>query len=176
MGLDMYLYRCAKPTHSKLTEYFEKSDIDDDPSMFCDTFMKFARIIKKKDKRWDVDKINKTFGVEVDHIYANVPFVCVQYTNDGVRFICNNNTTIFIDKKDILKFTYDEEKEVYAIDLIEVAYQRKGLNDTGLKLIPENLSYSDNKKRIEKMVRLGGLSKQFIEKWVDGETVFHPSW
>ena len=168
MGLDMYLYRCAKPTHSKLTEYFTKSDVDDDPSMFCDTFMKFARIIKKKDKRWDIDKINKTFGVEVGHIYA--------YTNDGVRFMCNDDTTVFIDKKDILKFTYDEEKEVYAIDLIEVAYQRKGLNDTGLKLIPKNLSYSDDKKRIENMVRLGGLSKQFIEKWVDGEIVFHPSW
>jgi hypothetical protein len=185
MGLDMYLFRTKKPSYTDETSYFHKEQVDGNPHLYCETFLKFAELTKRKNKYYDEEKINKTFGVKINYVSYMGP--------DGVGFSCedvvpeehqeNNedhlfrgDRTLFISYDDIENFLYEREDEMYAIDLEFVDYQRKGLNDTGWDLIPENVSYSDNKGRITKMTLFGNLSESFITNWVDGETVFHPWW
>lgn len=64
----------------------------------------------------------------------------------------------------------------YVYKTEEIDYQRKGLNDRGWELLPDNCCYSTNKENVELMVKDGGLSKSFINNWVDGETAIIGWW
>lgn len=54
-----------------------------------------------------------------------------------------------------------EEKscQYYACELIEIDYQRKGLNDYGWEHMPDNCSYCDEKTVVKEMVK-GEISKK----------------
>lgn len=67
-------------------------------------------------------------------------------------------------------------KPAYVYKTKEIDYQRKGLNDYGWSLLPDNCCYSTNKENVELMVKDGGLSKSFINKWVDGKTAIMGWW
>lgn len=74
------------------------------------------------------------------------------------------------------KYSFTEWKDVIAFDLKELAYQREGLNERGWELLPDpdkEPALSDDKERVRLMTEEGGLSKEFIEKWEDGQTIFN---
>ena len=64
----------------------------------------------------------------------------------------------------------------YVYQTEELDYQRKGLNDYGWSLLPENCTYCFDKDVVEKLVEEGGLSETFIENWIDGETALYAWW
>lgn len=74
------------------------------------------------------------------------------------------------------KYITEKNTNKYAVKLEEIDYQRKGLNDTGWGLLPENCGYCDDKDLIRKITKEGGLSESFIENWIDDETVFWAWW
>lgn len=120
----------------------------------------------------------KTIGINEKLIDAS-PYMTTTIKSDGYKY-----TIVFKlnDPKDPElenykgKYIISKEEEKYAVKLEEVEYQRRGLNDTGWDLLPENCCYCDDKNLIRQMTERGGLSKSFIDEWIDGETVFRPWW
>jgi hypothetical protein len=74
------------------------------------------------------------------------------------------------------KYICSEWFEEYAFQLEELAYQRKGLNDEGWELLPENDALCDDKELVRQLAEQGGLSAEFLDNWIDGCTVFHAWW
>lgn len=74
------------------------------------------------------------------------------------------------------KYTKNEWSKRCAFTLTDLAYQRGGLNETGWELLPENCTLCDDKELVHRLVDKGGLSREFIEKWEDGVTVFYVWW
>jgi hypothetical protein len=85
--------------------------------------------------------------------------------------------TEFLDWNDDTR-RFEKTVDVYVFNRKEVAYQRKGLNKRGQELLDEsyNSLYLDDKQLVETLVREGGLSQEFLDVWVDGETMFVASW
>lgn len=74
------------------------------------------------------------------------------------------------------KYVAERVDEVYSCMMDEIDYQRKGLNDTGWTLLPENCSYCGDRNVIENLCNKGGLSMSFLENWEDGKTLFCAWW
>lgn len=74
------------------------------------------------------------------------------------------------------KYVAERVDEVYSCIMDEVDYQRKGLNDTGWTLLPENCSYCGDRTVIENLCNRGGLSMSFLRNWEDGKTLFCAWW
>jgi hypothetical protein len=81
-----------------------------------------------------------------------------------------------IDAKQEKDYTTKADFEQLAFIREQVAYQRKGLNDYGWSLLPENCEYDDNLKNVKEMVMRGGLSEEFLDEWVEDETVLWAWW
>lgn len=89
------------------------------------------------------------------------------------------NITISIDngdKKAFDQITFTKDTPTYVIKEEEIDYQRKGLNERGWELLPENCTYCMDKVVIEQLVEEGNLSESFLENWVDGETALMAWW
>ena len=86
--------------------------------------------------------------------------------------------SLFLQKKekDLEKFTYTKVRPSYVIKKKEVDYQRKGLNDRGWELLPDNCTYCTDESIVELLVEEGNLSESFLENWVDGETALYAWW
>lgn len=79
---------------------------------------------------------------------------------------------------------HDELKDIYMVQEVEphyvwkseqVAYQRKGLSSTGWELLPDNCSYCFDKSVVEALIE-EGLSEEFLDEWIDGETALVAWW
>jgi len=183
MGLDIRLYETGHPSFTDATKYFNKTQVDNNPANFSETFFKYANVIKKINHYYDFDKINKTFGVKIECVgmvgESGIGLVCKQDVPEEHRrnkeYILSNNI-LFLEHEKLENFLYDQEDDMYAIDFIDIDFQHKGLNDIGWKLMPQNLSYCDDKDKIIKMVRMGGLANSFLDNWVEGATIFHVWW
>lgn len=79
-------------------------------------------------------------------------------------------------EKDLEQFTYTKVRPTYVIKKTEVDYQRKGLNDRGWELLPDNCTYCTDESIVELLVDEGNLSESFLENWVDGETALYAWW
>lgn len=90
----------------------------------------------------------------------------------GISFTCNEEEHPDYDGK----YQIRKEEKVYAFEMERIAYQRKGLNDYGQSLLPENCSYCDDYDTVRQLVDAGGLSSEFIYSWEDGRTIFVPWW
>ena len=66
--------------------------------------------------------------------------------------------------------------QVYVYQTEEVDYQRKGLNEHGWSLLPENCTYSTNYDNLVELVNEGGLSRSFLDNWIEGETALMAWW
>lgn len=75
------------------------------------------------------------------------------------------------------KYIHREWYENFAYRLEELAFQQDGISEEGRKLLdgPDFLIW-DEKDRVQELVTQGGLSAEFIEKWIDGCTIFDASW
>lgn len=88
-----------------------------------------------------------------------------------VKFLISTEETYYAGK-----YIRSEWFENYAFRLEELAYQRNGLNDKGGELLPENAELCDDRERVRQLVEYGGLSPEFIGKWIDGCTVLNAWW
>ena len=75
------------------------------------------------------------------------------------------------------KYIRSEWFENFAYRLEELAFQQDGISDAGWALLkgPDFLIW-DEKERVQELVEQGGLSAEFLEKWIDGCTIFDASW
>jgi hypothetical protein len=119
---------------------------------------------------------NKTVPVMQKQLYS------AEDGSIGVS-ICKNNTIeiafaghdlrAYLTKCDyVLEYTYP----CYVSETKSLCYQRDGLNEYGNSLLPENCQICDDRERVEKLVRSGGLNECFLDEWVDGKTAFHAWW
>lgn len=91
----------------------------------------------------------------------------------------NDSPQLTISAKDYSEWEHliiKKFEPAYVYKTEEIDYQRKGLNDYGWSLLPDNCCYSTNKENVELMVEYGGLSKSFIDNWIDGETAILGWW
>lgn len=72
----------------------------------------------------------------------------------------------------VCEYTYP----CYISETQSLCYQQGGLNEYGDSLLPENCQICDDRERVEKLVRSGGLDECFLDEWVDGKTAFHAWW
>jgi len=170
MGLDMYLEKISAPTFGNRTnrigiEYYEKE---------CKTIKKFAVIKDDIAKYHNLEKIAEDYEMDKKTIR------CYAWGSDGYSFRDDyNNKSINISIEDVeKKYIIEKIEQFYFYDTEEIAYQRKGLNNKGWKLIEAigNCVTCDKKAQIKKLVKEGGLSEDFINNWISGKTVFHPWW
>lgn len=93
------------------------------------------------------------------------------YNDADIKYNNLPYITIYTKKEtDLEQFTYTKVKPTYVIKKTEIDYQRKGLNDRGWELLPDNCTYCTDESIVELLVEEGNLSESFLENWVAGET------
>lgn len=186
MGLDMYLRRVTKPeledrlyTRKELDELrIRTREVDDD---LCEAIRNNSVEVNVIDKMYKMEKLAQKAGIEFDKVSRH--YVLSESFNEKGHFI----TFCFEDDKNepLGGITIDAEDENYLQDIKrtmrayiveEIDYQRKGLNEEGCDLLPENCEACDDFKVVEALVERGGLSDTFLENWEDGCTIFVAWW
>lgn len=129
------------------------------------------------DDNEEVKRILNSIGNSDETILETTPSMTtsIRYEKDYDRIVVSftvNETNMHYEGK----YLITKNNKKYAVIMKEVDYQRKGLNDTGWSLLPENCCYCDDKDLICEMTEDGGLSESFIENWIDDETVFWAWW
>lgn len=183
MGLDMYLYRVSRPeadrrkiySHEDAEKnhwcYYDDEEIAKLPTAVLNNCVE----LKIKNEYYNMTKILEDHALDVEYDIEPCGF-----TSESTFFSITNKDgkikEIEVKNVDMPSYIYTviNKRNVCVMD--EVAYQRKGLNDEGWQLLPENCEYCDEKPRIEKLCEVGGLSEEFLEEWVDNETVFYAWW
>lgn len=187
MGLDLFLYRVEKPTFSDRTRYFIVEDVDNNPLYYSNVIKNNSEIVTRNEVFYNKEQINKDYNVSFGGIIENEDYIDIYCTDDVPdRFRLSQEEweddddfykqVLRISKEDIAKYTYLKDVTYYVCDLIEVVYQRKGINNYGWSIMPENLSYTSDFDKVQALCEEGGLDKKFVDRWVEGKTVFRPWW
>ncbi len=191
MGLDMYLFRCKKPEgiengdllseekYEKMqagrTSFFEEKDY----TRLCNTIRKNAVEVTSLCVFYDLTmitmKLCDKYKIDYDQELEDELTLIAQ--SDSERVFKTKGYEITIPEEEIAQYYYRKKELMYAVDMEEVAYQRKGLNDRGWELMAcANCDYTDDFDAVKAMVDEGGLSSEFVNAWIDDETVFCPWW
>lgn len=190
------LYDIKELEESSLTliPHYENSNNTILSQQFIDDFTQSINI-----NSWyfSPEKLYKIFKEKYPQLYNNYeddtfePTMHYSSSNaeyQEYKFVDDAYSTTPYDKRPYIEFkaySFHELKEKYlfqqvtphyAFKTTEIDYQRKGLNETGWSLLPENCSYCTDKEVVEKLVNEGGLSESFLENWIDGQTALHPWW
>lgn len=205
MGLDIYLEKFAKPTidTSKTytsTELYDKDlsyiAIDDNnienrlPQEIIDNYCQIVTITAEV---IDPEKLLPYFKEKYPDTYANITTddtnLCVAGTEsadeDEITVIITDyshtinklHTSVTITSQNQqFNITKTIPVQVYVYQTEEVDYQRKGLNEYGWSLLPENCTYSTNYDNLVELVNEGGLSRSFLDNWIEGETALMAWW
>lgn len=187
MGLDIYLYRIKKNEDikegkrynmQKLRNVYPNLHVLDSREMesICDTIKNMAVKVIGVERVFSPQLVGEFAGIDnVEYIHT-----CVECRDYRVFNLYDKDEKdigqVKIDANSYDKVLIDKDFEYLVVDMEEVDYQRKGLNDEGWSLMPENCVYDDDKERVEKMCERGGLSDTFLDNWVDGETVLWCWW
>jgi len=190
MGLDMFLYRASKieglnPGDTITRSEFNKKYIDgvaipsDSKSAKLRTVKRMGTPVKIVEKVYDAALVGEACG------YRNVKSISKYHEQFGkthtISFFCydengNKVADVTLNDNEEKKVLVGKDFDYIVLNLKNIDYQRKGLNEKGWSLLPDNCEYYDGKTRIRKMTQCGGLSKSFIENWNDGETLFEAWW
>ena len=205
MGLDIYLEKFAKPTIDTSKTYtsaelYDKDlsyiAIDDNnienhlPQEIIDNYCQIDTITAEV---IDPEKLLPYFKEKYPDIYANITTDDTNLCVAGTESADENEITVIITDYNhtIDKFhasvtitsqnrQFDITKtipiQVYVYQTEEVDYQRKGLNEHGWSLLPENCTYSTNYDNLVELVNEGGLSHSFLDNWIEGETALMAWW
>lgn len=186
MGLDMYLRRVTKPeledrfyTRKELDELrIRTRELDDD---LCEAIRNNSVEVNVIDMMYVREKLAQAAGIDpgkVDYCHVlqesfnkNGHTITFGFLND--KRISLGNITINAEDENYLQ---EVKRTMLAYVSEEVDYQRKGLNEEGWDLLPENCEACDDFKVVEALVERGGLSETFIENWEDGCTIFVAWW
>ena len=199
MALDMYLFKLTKPeldttkvyTESELKDisYATVEDVNTDKLIPQKMLDNFTVKIKIAIKYWDKEKLYKTFQQAHPTIYKGLYTKDKVFTPENVGFEEKNGYIFTLvdtarddgpgieisikNEAQLEHYSTSKEAEFYAWKTEELAHQEEGL--TTKVNLPENSSYTFDKAIVEKL-HADGVSAEFLEKWIDGQTVFHPWW
>jgi hypothetical protein len=168
MGLDLYLYRINKIDKNRPEETYAEYLYDD---KFCKTILKNSKKVIVNNSQYDTNKLLKDNGVTMDNIS------CTSGDQFGYTYNFKNGYQFNISWEELEKYKVFKKEKMLRFIQDKICYQRKGINDKGWKILEKigNCVYCDDKKLIKNLTKYG-LNKEFIEKWIDGKTVFMAWW
>lgn len=203
MGLDIYLEKFTEPTidtnktytsaelYDKDLSYITVDDNNIENRLPQDIIDKYCQIITITEEVINPEKILPYFKEKYPDIYANITANDTNLCVGGVKS-ADEITVIITDYNHMIdklhasvtitsqNQQFDITKtipiQVYVYQTEEVDYQRKGLNEYGWSLLPENCTYSTNYDNLVELVNEGGLSHSFLDNWIDGETALMAWW
>lgn len=203
MGLDIFLRKFTKPSIDATKTYttdeldtkglsyitIEHNDLESRlPQDIIDNFCQTVTIIEK---HLDNEKLLPYFKEKYPKVYKNAtenhidPCVIafIPGEEDTITIKDYNNTTddehpsiTITSQNKQFDITKPVRAKVYVYQTEEVAYQRKGLNDHGWSLLPDNCTYSTDYDNLVELVNEGGLSHSFLDNWAEGETALVAWW
>lgn len=203
MGLDIYLEKFTKPTIDTTKTYtsaelYDKDlsyiTVDDNnienrlPQEIIDNYCQIATITAEV---IDPEKLLPYFKEKYPDVYATATAENTDLNVGNVKSEDEITATIIDYNHTIDKLhasvtitsqnqQFDITKtipiQVYVYQTEEVDYQRKGLNEYGWSLLPENCTYSTNYDNLVELVNEGGLSRSFLDNWIEGETALMAWW
>lgn len=203
MGLDIYLEKFTKPTidttktytsaelYNKDLSYISVDDNAIENRLPQEIIDKYCQIVTITAEIIDPEKLLPYFKEKYPDVYANVTADDTNLCVGGVKSADEITVTITDYNRTIDKLhpsititsqnqQFDITKtipiQVYVYQTEEVDYQRKGLNEYGWSLLPENCTYSTNYDNLVELVNKGGLSRSFLDNWIDGETALMAWW
>lgn len=203
MGLDIYLEKFTKPTIDTSKTYtpaelYDKDlsyiSIDDNaienrlPQKIIDNY---CQIVTITEEIIDPEKLLPYFKEKYPDVYATITAKDINLCVGSVKSADEITVTITdynhtIDKlhasvtitsqNQQFDITKTIPVQVYVYQTEEVDYQRKGLNEYGWSLLPENCTYSTNYDNLVELVNEGGLSRSFLNNWIEGKTALMAWW
>lgn len=203
MGLDIYLEKFTKPTidttktytsvelYNKDLSYISVDDNAIENRLPQEIIDKYCQIVTITAEIIDPEKLLPYFKEKYPDVYANVTADDTNLCVGGVKSADKITVTITDYNRTIDKLhpsititsqnqQFDITKtipiQVYVYQTEEVDYQRKGLNEYGWSLLPENCTYSTNYDNLVELVNEGGLSRSFLDNWIEGETALMAWW
>lgn len=203
MGLDIYLEKFTKPTidtsktytsaelYDKNLSYISIDDNNIENRLPQDIIDKYCQIVTITAEVIDPEKLLPYFKEKYPDTYVNITANDTNLCVGGVKSADEITVTITdynhtIDKlHPSITITSQNQQfditktipiQVYVYQTEEVDYQRKGLNEYGWSLLPENCTYSTNYDNLIELVNEGGLSRSFLNNWIDGETALMAWW
>lgn len=203
MGLDIYLEKFTKPTidttkthtsdelYNKGLSYIAIDDNNIENCLPQEIIDKYCQIVTITVEVIDPEKLLPSFKEKYPDVYANVTADDTNLCVEGVKSADEITVTITDYNRTIDKLhpsititsqnqQFDITKtipiQVYVYQTEEVDYQRKSLNEYGWSLLPENCTYSTNYDNLVELVNKGGLSRSFLDNWIDGETALMAWW
>lgn len=199
MGLDIYLEKFTKPSLDTSKTYTVEElenknlshiSIDENaiekrlPQDIIDNHCQIVTIVKEY---IDPEKLLPYFKEKYPKLYENAtenhidPCVIAFMSGeeDTVTIKDYNNTTgdehpsiTITSQNQQFDITKPVHTKAYVYQTEEVAYQRKGLNDYGWSLLPDNCTYSTDYDNLVELVNEGGLSRSFLDNWIEGKTAY----
>lgn len=205
MGLDIYLEKFTKPTIDTSKTYTSAELYDKDISYITvddnnienllpqEIIDKYCQIVTITTEVIDPEKLLPYFKEKYPDTYLNITTddtnLCVAGTESADEdeitvIITDYNHTIdkfhasvtITSQNQQFDITKTIPIQVYVYQTEEVDYQRKGLNEYGWSLLPENCTYLTNYDNLVELVNEGGLSRSFLNNWIDGETALMAWW
>jgi len=161
MGLDMYLFKCKKPTLLKnvfnLKESIELHRKYNIIEAGSDSWIKeYALPVKITESYYDMERIAEHYNTGKDTCIGGFSFS----SEISTVHLYGNNSSIEVAADELNKFTYEKEEDVFVFDTEEVAYWRKAnqIRDWFVRHIDE-FEYSDNCKYFK-------CSKELLEELI----------
>lgn len=203
MGLDIYLEKFTKPTIDTTKTYTSAELYDKDLSYITvgdnnienrlpqEIIDNYCQIVTITAEVIDPEKLLPYFKEKYPDTYAtvtaedmNLDVGNVKSANEITATIIDYNHTIdklhtsitITSQNQQFDITKRIPVQVYVYQTEEVDYQRKGLNEYGWSLLPENCTYSTNYDNLVELVNEGGLSRSFLNNWIEGETALMAWW
>ena len=203
MGLDIYLEKFTKPTidtsktytsaelYDKKLSYISVDDKNIENRLPQEIIDKYCQIVTITAEVIDPEKLLPYFKEKYPDTYTNITAdntnLCVgsvKSANEITVAITDYNHTIdklhpsvtITSQNQQFDITKIIPVQVYIYQTEEVDYQRKGLNEYGWSLLPENCTYSTNYDNLIELVNEGGLSRSFLDNWIEGETALMAWW
>ena len=203
MGLDIYLEKFTKPTidasktytsaelYDKDLSYISVDDNNIENRLPQEIIDKYCQIVTITAEVIDPEKLLPYFKEKYPDVYAtitaedtNLNVGNVKSEDEITATIIDYNHTIdklhasitITSQNQQFNITKTIPIQVYVYQTKEVDYQRKGLNEHGWSLLPENCTYSTNYDNLVELVNEGGLSRSFLNNWIEGETALMAWW
>ena len=203
MGLDIYLEKFTKPTidtsktytsaelYDKDLSYISVDDNNIENRLPQEIINKYCQIVTITAEVIDPEKLLPYFKEKYPDVYAtvtaedtNLNVGNVKSEDEITATIIDYNHTIdklhasitITSQNQQFNITKTIPIQVYVYQTKEVDYQRKGLNEHGWSLLPENCTYSTNYDNLVELVNEGGLSRSFLNNWIEGKTALMAWW
>ena len=205
MGLDIYLEKFAKPTidtsktytsaelYDKNLSYIAIDDNNIENRLPQEIIDNYCQIVTITAEVIDLEKLLPYFKEKYPDTYLNITTDDTNLCVAGTESVDEDEITVIItdynhtidklhasvtitSQNQQFDITKTIPIQVYVYQTEEVDYQRKGLNEYGWSLLPENCTYSTNYDNHVELVNKGGLSCNFLNNWIDGETALMAWW